>query len=60
MFKTVKIALRQQVSDAVPGPVIQQQPAKHAGLCLRGVGRNAQLRDLAIQAVVIIDCRNYG
>ena len=42
------IAIHQQVTDAIPCAVVQQQAAQHAGLCLDGMRRNAQLCNLLV------------
>ena len=52
----VEVAVGQQVADAVPGAVVEQQAAEHALLGLDGMRRDAQLRDLAV-ARGIVDLR---
>ena len=59
VFVTVKIPVRQQVAYTVPGGVVQQQAAQHAGFGLDGMWRDAQLGDLTVLAV-IINGRKYG
>ena len=52
MFVPIKIAGNQQVGYAVPGMVVEQQPAQHTGFRFDGVGRHAQLRQLRIAAFI--------
>ena len=50
---TVKITVRQQVSDTVPCTIVKQQATQYAGFGLNRVGGNTQLGNLGIMAVVI-------
>ena len=44
----VEVAIDQQVAHAIPGHVVQQQAAEHAGLGLYRMRRHAQLGHLAV------------
>ena len=48
----VKVAVVQQVTHPVPGTVVQQQAAQHAGLGFEGVRRDAQLGHFAVRRIV--------
>ena len=49
----VEVAVGQQVADAVPGAVVEQQAAEHALFGLDRVRRHAQLRDLVVARIVV-------
>ena len=53
----VEIAVDQQVADAVPGVVAQQQTSQHAGFGLDRVWRNAQLGHLPVGRRVVVEIR---
>ena len=44
----VEVGVGEQVADAVPGAVVEQQAAEHALLGLDRMRRDAQLRDLVV------------
>jgi hypothetical protein len=49
----VEIRIRDQVGHAVPGTVVQQEAAEHAGLRFDGMRGHAQLCDLAIAGITV-------
>ena len=48
MFMAIEVAFGQQISHAVPGIVVEQQPTQHTGLSFHRMGRNAQTSHLTI------------
>ena len=48
MLVAVKVSVVDQISDTVPGAVVQQQPTQHTGLGLDRMRGHAQLGDLLI------------
>jgi hypothetical protein len=57
----VKVFIDQQIADAVPGTVVQQQAAQHAGFAFNGMGRDAELGYLPVGAVArVVKRRKYG
>ena len=48
VLEAVVVRVLQQIADAVPGTVVKQQAAEHAGLGLDRVRRHAQLGDLSV------------
>ena len=48
VLMTVEVAGDEQVGHAIPGVVVQQQAAQHAGLGFDGVRRHTQLRHLPV------------
>ena len=51
MFAAVEVLVGQQVTDAVPGAVVEQQAAQYAGLPFNRMGWNTKLGNLAVGAV---------
>ncbi|MDT4862755.1 hypothetical protein FQZ97_974270 [compost metagenome] len=48
VFVAVEIGVVEKVRHPIPGAVVEQQAAEHAGLGFNGVWGDAQLRDLAV------------
>src|SRR5205807_447742 len=53
----VEVAVGEEVADAVPGTVVQQEAAQHAGLGFDRVRRDPQLRDLVVAGKFIVESR---
>jgi hypothetical protein len=53
VFEAVEVRLDQQIADAVPGPVVEQQAAKHRLLGFGAVGWHAQASDFVVAGVVV-------
>jgi len=51
----VEVAVSEQIPNPVPGVVVQQEPAQHAGFRFDRVRRNAQLRDLVVAGKVVVN-----